>query len=699
MLRKSLLVELVTEELPPKALPRLAASFAEGVVARLQSAGLMASDAPWRWFATPRRLAVWASGVGEEGPTREALVRLMPVAVAYGADGSPTPALTKRLAAKGLTPETAELVRDSDGKQEMLFLRERQGGARLMAQLAGWVDEALMALPIPKRMRWGSGDATFVRPVHRLVMLWGEAVVPGHLFGLTSGRETLGHRFLSRGAIDLASADAYEPTLLAEGKVIPDFAARREAIAQMLADAAAAVGCQLRDDPELLDEVTALVEYPAVYRGAFPAEFLAVPPECLILTMRANQKYFPLFDGQGQLTNQFLIVSNMRIADPSAIIRGNERVVRPRLSDARFFYEQDRKVSLESRLPRLAAIVYHNRIGTLAERVERLQALAGTIAERLGVDPLLPQRAARLAKCDLVTEMVGEFPELQGVMGRYYALADGEPTEVAEAIEDHYKPRFAGDLLPRSLTGTIVALADKLDALAGLFAVGEVPTGEKDPFALRRAALGVVRMVFETPLPLDVDALLAAALAVQPQAVHAAAGSRDVVAELRAFIDERLRNWLRDKGQPLPLIDAVLAIHPQRLDTLPARLAALAAFAERPEAARLATARKRVVNLLKRAEGVEPNGAVDVALFAEPAEKQLFDALVRAEPYLASHVANEAFEEALAVLAELAAPIDAFFDGVMVLCDEPLLRANRLALLTRLKQAMDLVADLSVLAA
>jgi len=699
MLRKSLLVELVTEELPPKALPRLAASFAEGVVARLQAAGLMASDVPWRWFATPRRLAVWASGVGEEGPTREALVRLMPVAVAYGADGSPTPALTKRLAAKGLTPETAELVRDSDGKQEMLFLRERQAGARLMAQLASWVDEALMALPIPKRMRWGSGDATFVRPVHRLVMLWGEAVVPGHLFGLTSGRETLGHRFLSRGAIDLASADAYEPTLLAEGKVIPDFAARREAIAQMLADAAAAVGCQLRDDPELLDEVTALVEYPAVYRGTFPAEFLAVPPECLILTMRANQKYFPLFDGQGQLTNQFLIVSNMRIADPSAIIRGNERVVRPRLSDARFFYEQDRKVSLESRLPRLAAIVYHNRIGTLAERVDRLQALAGTIAERLGVDPLLPQRAARLAKCDLVTEMVGEFPELQGVMGRYYALADGEPTEVAEAIEDHYKPRFAGDLLPRSLTGTIVALADKLDALAGLFAVGEVPTGEKDPFALRRAALGVVRMVFETPLPLDVDALLAAALAVQPQAVHAAAGSRDVVAELRAFIDERLRNWLRDKGQPLPLIDAVLAIHPQRLDTLPARLAALAAFAERPEAARLATARKRVVNLLKRAEGVEPNGAVDVALFAEPAEKQLFDALVRAEPYLASHVANEAFEEALAVLAELAAPIDAFFDGVMVLCDEPLLRANRLALLTRLKQAMDLVADLSVLAA
>jgi len=697
MQRNALLVELVTEELPPKALAKLGEMFARGVVERLRTADLVTEDAAWRWFASPRRLAVWVEAVAAKGADREQQVRLMPVTVAYDSDGQPTTALVKRLAAKGLTPGEAPLFRAHDGKQEQLFLRETVPGADLFAQLAEWVHAALDALPIPKRMRWGSGDETFVRPVHRLVMLWGDQVVPGTVLGLESGRETLGHRFLSRGAIPLAHADAYEPTLLAEGKVIPDFAARREAIAKMLAEAAQKAGAHLRDDPDLLDEVTALVEYPAVYLGTFPEAFLAVPPECLILTMRTNQKYFPLFDAADRLTNRFLIVSNMRIADPSAIIHGNERVVRPRLADAQFFFEQDRKTTLERRLPRLAEIVYHNRIGTLAERVARIESLAGEIAHRLGVDPVLPQRAARLAKCDLVTEMVGEFPELQGVMGRYYALADGEPQEVAEAIEDHYKPRFAGDALPRHLTGTIVALADKLDALAGLFALGETPTGEKDPFALRRAALGILRMVIEHPVPLPFDPLLDAAFQLQPEAVRRAAGQRDVVAEMRAFCDERLRHWLRERGHAPLMVDAVLAVTPQRIDTVPARLSALTAFAERPEAQRLAAARKRVVNLLKKAELAHVD--VDVALFAEPAEKALFEALVRVEPYLASHIDNEAFDAALTTLVALAEPIDAFFDSVMVLTDEPLLRMNRLALLARLRRALDQVADLSVLAA
>lgn len=696
MRREALLVELVTEELPPKALPTLGEAFASGVVHRLQQAQLVAEKTPWRWFASPRRLAVWVEAVAEKGEDRTERVRLMPVRVAFDHEGKPTAALKKRLAAKGMTLATATLIRAREGNDEQLFVEETVPGARLFDRLATWVGEALAALPIPKRMRWGAGEESFVRPVHRLVMLWGDQVVPGEVLGLPSGRETLGHRFLSRGAIALAHADAYEPTLLAEGKVIPDFAARRAEIARLLTAAAEEAGAHLRDDPELLNEVTALVEYPAVYLGHFPEEFLAVPPECLILTMRANQKYFPLFDREGRLTNRFLIVSNMRIPDPSAIIRGNERVVRPRLADARFFYDQDRKATLESRLSRLAEIVYHNRIGTLAERVGRLEALAAEIARRLGVDPTLPARAARLAKCDLVTEMVGEFPELQGVMGRYYALADGEPVEVAEAIEDHYKPRFAGDTLPRHLTGTIVALADKLDALAGLFALGETPTGEKDPFALRRAALGVLRMVIEIPVPLPFNALLEAAYRLQPDAVRAAAGTRDVVAELRAFCDDRLRYWLREKGYAAQQIDAVLAVAPERVDTVIARIEALAAFAARPEAERLAAARKRVVNLLKKAESSD--APVDVALFAEQEERALFETLVRIEPYLESHISNEAFADALAVLVELAAPIDAFFDKVLVLTEEPLLRANRLALLARLKRALDQVADLSVLA-
>ncbi len=698
MERHTLLVELVTEELPPKALPRLGEAFGQGVYARLVAAGLAEESAAWRWFATPRRLAVQVPAVAARAAGVERRERLMPEAVAFDAAGEPTPALTKRLAAKGLTVETAVLERDEWEGKPFVFVRLREAGAVLEEALAGFVASALEALPIPKRMRWGAGEESFVRPVHRLVMLWGDRVVPGSVLGLTSARESLGHRFLGRRTVEVVHADAYEDQLAAEGKVIADFALRRERIWSELQAAAAQEELVLRPDPELLDEVTALVEWPAVYACSFDEAFLAVPPECLILTMRANQKYFPLFTQDGQLSHRFLVVSNMRVADPRHIVQGNERVVRPRLADARFFFEQDRKVPLEERLPRLAAIVYHNRIGTLRERVARLEALAGEIARMLGRDPLLPQRAARLAKCDLVSEMVGEFPELQGIMGRYYAAAQGEPQEVAEAIAEHYRPRFAGDALPQHTTGAIVALADKLDQLTGLFGIGETPTGEKDPYGLRRAALGVLRLLLEIPLPLSLEVLIAQALALQPAAVRQESEKRGAAAQLRAFCDERLRFYLREQGYEPAFVDAVLAIAPARIDTVPARLAALRAFAGRAEAERLAQARKRVVNLLKKA----PEGgmaAVDVALLAEAEEKALFHALHEAEPLLASHLTNEAFEAALQLLATLADPIDAFFDRVMVLTEAPLLRANRLALLQRLKAAMDGVADLSVLAA
>lgn len=696
--RETLLVELVTEELPPKALPRLGEAFGRGVLERLQARRLVDADAPWRWFASPRRLAVQVGGVRERAPDQAKEERLMPVAVAFDAAGKPTAALEKRLAAKGLTLQNAKLERRIEGKQEMLYLHTVEAGARLDEALAVLVAEAIRALPIPKLMRWGSGEAQFVRPVHRLVLLHGARVVPGRVLDLDSGRETLGHRFMSRGAIELAHAEAYEPTLRAEGKVIADFAERRAEIERQLQEKAAAEGGVLGEHAALLDEVTALVEHPTVYVGRFEEEFLAVPPECLILTMQANQKYFPLFDAQGRLTNRFLIVSNMHLSEPKSrnIVEGNQRVVRPRLADARFFYEQDRKERLESRLPRLDAIVYHNRIGTLGERVARLESLSGWLAERLAADVALARRAARLAKCDLVTQMVGEFPELQGVMGRYYALADGEPEAVAEAIEDHYKPRFAGDTLPRRLTGKIVALAERLDALAGLFAIGEIPTGEKDPYGLRRAALGVLRIAVETPLPLELDAAIERALAEQPPAVRAQAPA-DTVEKLRRFFDERLRHWLREAGHALDAIDAVLALRPGRIDTVPARLEAVAAFLEAPEAPTLAAANKRIANLLRKA-GEEGAAHVDVALFAEPEEKALFEKMHAVAPYVASHLENEAYAQALSTLVALAAPVDAFFDRVMVLCDEPLLRANRLALLRELWRLMNQVADLSVLA-
>ena len=695
----TLLVELLTEELPPKALPRLGETFAAKIADGLKAKGLAAADAAFRAYASPRRLAVTVAGVAAQGAAKEVTEKLMPVAVALDADGRPTPALRKKMEAKGIAADAvAGFERRIDGKAEALFHTAVVPGAKLAEVLSAIVHDAVKALPIPKVMRWGDGDATFVRPVHKLTFLHGADVVPGRVLDLDAGRTTRGHRFMSRGDIELATADAYEPTLLAEGKVIPCFAERRADIErQLLAEAArqgARLGATKEDYADLLDEVAALVEHPTVYVGQFEAEFLAVPQECLILTMRANQKYFPLFDDGGTLLNRFLIVSNMRVADPSNIVSGNARVVRPRLSDARFFFEQDKKQKLEARLPRLAPVVYHNKLGSQLERVGRLEALAGAIAAQLHADVAAAQRAARLAKADLVTDMVGEFPELQGIMGRYYALADGEGQVVADAIQAHYQPRFAGDALPAGNVAAAVALADKLDSLVGFFGIGLLPTGDKDPFALRRAALGVLRILIETPLPLELPKLIeTAAAGFKPGLL----GAEGFAAQLQDFILERLKNLLRESGRDGAVIDAVLALKPARIDLVPVKLAAVEAFRALPEAEALAAANKRIVNILKKA-AVTP-GEPDLALLQEEAEKALFHQLIEVAPLVDSHVANEDYADALCVLAGLRAAVDRFFEDVMVMAEEPLTRHNRLALLARLAGLMNQVADISRLSA
>jgi glycyl-tRNA synthetase beta chain len=691
-----LLVELLTEELPPKALPRLGAAFAGKIHEGLVSRGLIeGQDGDYRVYAAPRRLGVSVARVRARAPSREISEKIMPVQVALDADGNPTMALLKKLQARGVdAAAVGGFERRMDGKAEALFYNRVEPGAVLDDVLADIVMEAVRALPIPKLMRWGSSEVQFVRPVHKLTMLHGPRVVPGRVLELESGRVTMGHRFMSRGELELATAEAYEPTLMAEGKVVPNFEERRADIERQLVEAARGQNASLGDYADLLDEVTALVEHPSVYVGEFETEFLSVPQECLILTMRANQKYFPLVDGGGKLLNRFLIVSNMRVADPSNIIAGNQRVVRPRLSDARFFLDQDHKHTLESRLPRLEAVVYHNKLGNQLERVARLERLARTIAGHLNADRAAAARAARLAKADLVTEMVGEFPELQGIMGRYYALHDDEGETIADAIASHYQPRFAGDVLPLGNIACAVALADKLDALVGFFGIGQLPTGDKDPFGLRRAALGVLRILMESPLPLDLSRLIdETAAGFTPDLL----GAPDFKAKLLDFMLERLKNLLREAGHPVDAVDAVLALRPTRIDTVPARLDAVNVFRALPEAEALAAANKRIVNILKKTDTAttEP----DVTLLQEEAEKALFHQVVEIAPLVRAHVANEDYTEALRALAGLRAAVDLFFDNVMVMADEPLTRQNRLALLTLLSGLMNRVADISRLSA
>ncbi|WP_395349911.1 glycine--tRNA ligase subunit beta [Variovorax sp. UC122_21] len=709
MNKTSLLVELFVEELPPKALKKLGEAFAGVLRDQLVAQGLAEAGSVLTPFASPRRLAAHLTHVAERAADKAVSQKLMPVAVGLDASGQPTPALLKRLGALGADASAVPgLKRAMDGKAEALFYESTAKGATLAEGLQKALAEAIAKLPIPKVMSYqlesgcelpGWSSVSFVRPAHGLVALHGDAVVAIEALGLQAGRETHGHRF--EAAVDpvvLRNADSYALQLHDEGAVIASFEARRAEIARQLAAAAVQVGggsVPIHDDA-LLDEVTALVERPNVLVCSFEREFLEVPQECLILTMKANQKYFPLLDASSRLTNRFLVVSNISPADASAVIGGNERVVRPRLADAKFFFDQDRKKTLASRVASLGKVVYHNKLGTQGERVERVMRIARAIADKLGHAEVARQavQAAQLAKADLVTDMVGEFPELQGTMGRYYALHDGLDAAVADAIEDHYKPRFAGDELPRNSVGVVVALADKLETLVGMFGIGNLPTGDRDPFALRRHALGTLRMLIEKNLPLDLDALLAEA-AAQFQDIAGFDASKATV-ELQDFILDRLAGSLREQGASAQEVDAVLAPRPQRLGQVPQLLAAVRAFAVLPAAAALAAANKRIGNILKKAP--EADAHVSELLLQEPAEKALHAAMAQVVPAANAQFDAGDYTGSLQTLAALREPVDAFFTDVMVNAEQADLRLNRLGLLMSLHAAMNRVAQLERLA-
>ena len=691
-MKAMLLIELLTEELPPKSLAKLGQSFREQMRKALAEAGFIDAGNEGRWFATPRRLALQFDDCLENQPDRVIEKKGPAVSSGLSASGAPTTALEGFMRSTGL--EFAQLEKQSDGKAEYFVARMRKQGGRIDEYLADMVEAALKKLPVAKLMRWGAGEAQFVRPVHGLILMHDRRTIAGQVLGLTSRNVTRGHRFMSVGVIEIPRAEDYEAVLEKQGRVIASFDKRRAMIREQL-DRAAGQLTWLQDDA-LLDEVTALVEYPAVYEANFEPEFLAIPQECLILTMKANQKYFPLMDGAGsgaKLTHRFLVVSNMKVADPANIIIGNARVVRPRLADAKFFFETDKKTPLSARIGKLSRVVYHNKLGTQGERVDRLVKLAATIAQRMGADVMQAERAALLAKADLVTDMVGEFPELQGIMGRYYALADGEPAAVADAIQSHYQPRFNGDTLPEGPVACAVALADKLDALYGFFEIEQIPTGDKDPFGLRRAALGVLRILMETPLHLELQVLISDA-SFSPSATLTIPGKTEQA--LYKFLLERLRHMLRDAGHDHKAVDAVLALDPARIDQIPARLAAVKAFAALPAAEALAAANKRIVNILRKS-GAEVGAAVDAALLQEDAEKALFAQLTAAAPGIEARLGAGDYTAALEALAGLRGAVDAFFDSVMVMAEDPLTRINRLALLSRLAGLMNRVADISKL--
>ncbi len=701
MSSKNLLVELFVEELPPKVLKKLGDAFAGAVLESLKSQALTALNSEVKAYASPRRLALHINDVVAQAEDKAVSQKLMPVSVGLDASGNATPALLKKLNALGADESVvASLKREHDGKADILFYDALVKGASLAEGLQKAVEEALSKLPIPKVMTYQLSDGwesvNFVRPAHGLVALHGNTIVPISVLGLQSGNATQGHRFeASVPSIIIKDADSYETQLQNEGAVIASFDARRAEIVRQLTTAAQKQNLKPIEDDALLDEVTALVERPNVLLGQFETEFLEVPQECLILTMKANQKYFPLLDADGKLTNKFLIVSNINPADPFKVIDGNERVVRPRLADAKFFFDQDRKKTLASRLSGLEKVVYHNKLGTQAERSKRVSDLAKLIATSIGNSNLADkaEQAAQLAKVDLLTDMVGEFPELQGIMGRYYAQHEKLDNDVAFAIEDHYKPRFAGDELPRNSVGIAVALADKLETLVGLFSIGEKPTGDKDPFALRRQALGIIRMLIECQLNISFADLIEMTLKqfkVNDQAA--------VLASITEFCFDRLSVNLREQGASAQEVDAVLALNPRLLSEVPKRLEAVRAFSSLAEAPALAAANKRVGNILKKIEGVIES-KINEALLQEPAEKALAATLATIKPQADALFERGDYTNSLKALAALKSPVDDFFDTVMVNAEDPALKANRQGLLATLHQAMNRVADLSKLAA
>lgn len=738
MTTQNLLIELFVEELPPKVLQKLGDAFSNVLFEQLKAQGLTAANSAVTAFASPRRLAAHITDVSELGADKAVQQKLMPTTVGLDANGNATPALLKKLQALGAGPEAvAQLKRAPDGKAEALFYDSIVKGASLAEGLQKALNEAISKLPIPKVMSYqletdcgidnflpGWTSVNFVRPAHSLVALHGSTVVPVKALGLVAGNSTQGHRFEARvSPLVLANADVYADTLAQDGAVIASFTERRAEIARQLKAAAVKAGggedsrsqggLRPIEDAALLDEVTALVERPNVLVCEFEKQFLDVPQECLILTMKANQKYFPLLDAEGKLTHKFLVVSNITPDDPSAVIGGNERVVRPRLSDAKFFFDQDRKKTLASRVQGLSKVVYHNKLGTQGERTDRVRAIAK------GIAALLPEAkdakflqavdtAAQLAKTDLLTDMVGEFPELQGIMGGYYARHDGLGEDVAQAIEDHYKPRFAGDALPRNKVGVVVALADKLETLVGMFGIGNLPTGDKDPFALRRHALGVIRMLVETDLPVGLDELLlrafedaqwGAAIQATKAVGHGASTvylNYEAATPLASFIYDRISGGLREQGYSAQEVEAVLALRPQRLSDVAKRLTAVRAFAVLPESPALAAANKRIGNILKKADEVDAH--VNTALFKEDAEQALYAVMLKLLPESEAQFNAGDYTSSLQTLATLRSPVDAFFDDVMVNAEEMDLRLNRQGLLKCLHLAMNRVADLSCLA-
>ena len=700
----SLLIELFTEELPPKALGRLGDAFAQGLFDGLGARDLLEAGAAVTPFATPRRLAALVTGVRRTAPDREQREKVLPLTVALDANGAPTAQLAKKLAALAKSVGVAEidwqtLERASDGKADAFFYRYTARGAALADGLQAALDDTLGKLPIPKLMSYQRPDGAtvhFVRPAHSLIALYGAEIVPVSVLGLSASNITQGHRFLSQGAIEIPHAAEYAGLLESRGRVVASYGERRERIRTALLKEAGADQVIMPD--ALLDEVNSLVEWPVIYPCHFEEAFLAVPQECLILTMQTNQKYFALTDAAGHLRNRFLIVSNLATDTPQSIISGNERVVRPRLADAKFFFDQDRKKTLASRVPQLANVVYHNKIGNQLDRVQRLQQIAGHIADAMNAagastDKAAAMRGAELAKADLLTDMVGEFPELQGTMGTYYARHDDEAADVALACSEHYRPRFAGDALPEGNVSTAVALADKLETLVGIWGIGLQPTGEKDPFALRRHALGILRMLIEKPLAVSIDTLLE----LTEQAFAGIAAVKPSRAAIADFLYDRVRGYLKEKGYTTNEVEAVVSLRPQSLHDILARMEAVRTFAALPEAEALAAANKRITNILKKTD--EAIGQVDQALFQEAAEGALFEAIERVRPGVEAAFAGGDFTAALRDLAQLREAVDRFFNDVMVMAEDAKLRANRLALLATLHGLANRVADISKLAA
>jgi len=710
-MNQNLLMELQAEELPPKALSSLSSAFAQGIVSSLSQQGLLSSDSQVTPFATPRRLAVHISQVSAKAADKQIQLKLMPVSVGLDVQGNATPALLKKMQALGMdAQQLSQLEQKMDGKAMALFMAQTQAGVTIEHGLQVALDHSISHLPIPKLMTYqldkgctmpGWDSVSFVRPVHHLVALWGEQVLAVKALGLTAGRKTLGHRFEAKAAyLDISHADQYEKTLLEEGAVIASFDKRKALIQQQLLQVALAAGEGLKpiQDEALLMEVTGLVEKPNVLLCQFDKSFLEVPAECLVLTMKANQKYFPLLNAKDELTHQFLVVSNISPADPSAVITGNERVVRPRLADAQFFFNQDRQHTLASRVERLAKVVYHNQLGTQHQRMMRVSALVQLLSTVLSTaaEQTDALAAAQLAKTDLLTDMVGEFPELQGIMGAYYALNDGHSQQVAQAIEDHYKPRFAGDSLPRSDVGCLLALADKLETLIGMFGIGNLPTGDKDPFALRRQALGVIRILLRSPFDtMRLDHLLEIGLGIL--AKEYAIDADKAKSELYQFILDRFAVNLKDQGFSAFEVDAVLALHPQCLGDVPARMQAVRAFAAMPQAEALAAANKRIGNILKKAPKADTS-QFSSAQLKLPTEKNLHQAMEQSVKQADAFYAQKNYTDSLKALAALREPVDAFFNDVMVNDPDDNIRRNRLGLLNQLHDSMNRVADLSRLA-